>query len=342
MTMNDVPQMARLGGISINPIAVPVPVAEAPAPNTATATTLNSPADEEIELTQVDAAGLGDVDYVFEIGAFEVTNAEYAAFLNAVASQGDPNSLFDSMMTYGIDGGISRFRVGLQPSTFRYLAKPHMADKPVNYVTWFDAARFVNWLENGQPRGPQGPGTTETGSYDLTGGDGTYVSVQRSAEARWILPSWTEWRKAAFHDPIRRVQPSFWSYSTQSNDPPQSSPATDDGHIMIPGDNVVNYGSEANWNGSISGNVVTVGSAGPASAYGAFDMNGNVAEWTEQVVCVSGICGRNVVGGSYESQLSEDGEISGLLICFAPIHGAGGETYSAGSVGFRVARLSQD
>jgi hypothetical protein len=42
----------------------------------------------------------------------------------------------------------------------KYAAKTNMADKPVNFVSWFDAARVANWLQNGQ-----GSGSTETGDY---------------------------------------------------------------------------------------------------------------------------------------------------------------------------------
>ena len=37
-------------------------------------------------------------------------------------------------------------------------------------VSWGDAARFCNWLQNGQPTsGTEGTGTTETGAYTLNG-----------------------------------------------------------------------------------------------------------------------------------------------------------------------------
>ena len=42
-------------------------------------------------------------------------------------------------------------------------------NRPVTYVSWFDSARFVNWLHNGQPTGTQAAGTTETGAYALNG-----------------------------------------------------------------------------------------------------------------------------------------------------------------------------
>lgn len=36
--------------------------------------------------------------------------------------------------------------------------------RPITYVSWFDAARYTNWLHNGQ-----GTGDTETGAYTLNG-----------------------------------------------------------------------------------------------------------------------------------------------------------------------------
>jgi hypothetical protein len=38
---------------------------------------------------------------------------------------------------------------------------------PVNYVSFYDALRFANWLHNGQPTGAQGNATTEGGAYTI-------------------------------------------------------------------------------------------------------------------------------------------------------------------------------
>ena len=43
-------------------------------------------------------------------------------------------------------------------------------DKPVVYVSFFDAMRFTNWLENGQPTGAQDASTTEDGVYAISDG----------------------------------------------------------------------------------------------------------------------------------------------------------------------------
>ncbi len=53
--------------------------------------------------------GFGGVDYEYRIGKYEVTNSQYAAFLNAVADA-DPNGLYYFHMGGGWNdiGGISR------------------------------------------------------------------------------------------------------------------------------------------------------------------------------------------------------------------------------------------
>ena len=52
--------------------------------------------------------------------------------------------------------------------------KPGSANKPITIVSWFDAARFCNWLHNGQ-----GSGSTETGAYTLNGAmSGIYMKNQ--------------------------------------------------------------------------------------------------------------------------------------------------------------------
>ena len=41
---------------------------------------------------------LGGVEYGYHIGTYEVTNAQYAEFLNAKATDDDPLALYDFMM----------------------------------------------------------------------------------------------------------------------------------------------------------------------------------------------------------------------------------------------------
>ena len=51
---------------------------------------------------------------------------------------------------------------------YTYTVAPDWASRPVNEVGWGDAARFADWLHNGQPTGMQDLTTTEDDSSDFT------------------------------------------------------------------------------------------------------------------------------------------------------------------------------
>lgn len=106
-----------------------------------------------------DSTGFGAVSYDYQIGTHEVTNGQYASFLNSVAAT-DTHDLYHTQMGSAARGGISRSGTS---GSHAYSTKTGMADKPVSFVSFWDAARFANWLTNGQPTGPQGFGTTQRG-----------------------------------------------------------------------------------------------------------------------------------------------------------------------------------
>ena len=223
----------------------------------------------------------GGVTYAYRIGTTEVTNFQYAEFLNAKAKS-DPLGLYHPGMGSNARGGITRS--GSSPN-FSYGVKTNMGDKPVNFVNWYDSIRFANWLNNGQ-----GPGDTETGAYTLEGFTPTPsngLSITRNGGATWFLTSENEWYKAAYHQPAAQGgdADNFWFYPTASNSPPTIAAANSVGDIDNPGPNVVNYALGADWNGQ-DGNVTTVGSAGllSQSFYGTSNQGGNVWEWNEALI----------------------------------------------------------
>jgi len=127
----------------------------------------------------------GKVDYIFQIGKCQVTNAQYARFLNATASYLDPYGLYSVNMENGLFGGIKR-----SEKNGRYFYKPlaEYIDLPVVYVSWFDAARFCNWLHFGKPEtGESVLGTTE-GNFEV----GAYNSAIFSA-GRDVQKNVWEW-----------------------------------------------------------------------------------------------------------------------------------------------------
>lgn len=260
--------------------------------------------------------GFGAVAYVYRISKTEVTNAQYAEFLNAVAAS-DPHSLYNLNMGLNPLAGITQAG---SSGSFTYGTTTNMASKPVNFVSFFDAMRFSNWLHNGQ-----GSGDTETGVYGITNG----LSEARDPNATFFLPSEDEWYKAAYHQSAAQGGDSdnYWLYPTASNSVPTVATANSVGDISNPGTNVANYSHGADWNGQ-DGNVTTVGSAGPNSAsfYGTFDQGGNVWEWNETPVTSST---RGVRGGPW------NGFGTDLRSSFRSDNGpAGGDLVN---LGFRVA-----
>lgn len=225
--------------------------------------------------------GVGSVGYEYYIGVHEVTNEEYATFLNAVAGI-DTHSLYNVGMGANLEGGISRSGSGTVEDPYTFTVRDDMGNKPVNFVNWFDAARFCNWLSNGQPSGAQDASTTESGVYALNGvtnpaHNGIVRDEEAFANGGVALPTADEWYKAAYYDPATGQYRNFAAGLSIT-----AATATSTGSVANPGLGVVNALCEANWNGSNDGNVTTVGSAGATSPYGGYDFDGNVEEWTTE------------------------------------------------------------
>lgn len=266
----------------------------------------------------------GSVANTYRISKHEVTNAQYTEFLNAVDPLGtNPNSVYSGSLGSDARGGIA-FDSGAASGS-KYSAKTNMGNKPVNYVSFFDSMRFVNWLENGQPTGGNG---TESGVYTIGNG----LNETRAPGATFFIPSEDEWYKAAYHQPAAQGGDidDYWFFPTASNHSQHHARANSVGDISNPGADVANYSGEADWNGQ-DGNVTTVGSAGPLSAsfYGTFDQVGNVWEWNEAVYS-SSLRGVRGAGWNFNSEPN---------VAFNRY--GGNPTLELSSRGFRVASIPE-
>ncbi len=247
----------------------------------------------------------GAVGYNYRIGTHEVTNGQYTAFLNAVAAT-DTHSLYNTNMSTNTHGGINRSGTS---GSYTYSVKTGFEDKPVNFASFWDAARFSNWLTNGQPTGAQGNGTTENGMYNLGGiTNPTNSSVSRQLDFSLsqngvAIASENEWYKAAYYD----GNGGYTQYPWQSNS-------------ITPSD--ANYGNST---------VTDVGTyAAHPSHYGTFDQGGNVWEWNEAILSSTKFRGQR--GGSFDDFFSSNLQSSN--------RDGDDPTSENGSFGFRVTSLA--
>jgi len=228
------------------------------------------PAGEEFNLGDDTNGNRGAVVYEYQMGTYEITNAEYQTFLNAVAKTDSFYGLYNTQMGTATNGGIMRSG---QNGNFNYTVKPGFAKKPVNFVNIYNAMRFCNWLHNGaQPNGD-----TEAGAYRLLGNiPSDTVKLRRNASARYFIPTEDEWYKAAFYDPSPTGMPtaSFWSYATKSD----------------------SASAAMNFGGSYLG-PIDIDALPYPSFLKTYGQSGNVAEWTESVVGIT----RVVRGGHFSS-----------------------------------------
>ncbi len=218
---------------------------------------------------------LGSVSEEYWITDTEVTNAQYAVFLNAVAAT-DTFGLYNIQMTDDVThGGIERQGTILHT----YSAKTGMESRPVSYVSYWDALRFANWLHNDQPTGVQAATTTEDGAYTLTSEAIAANNVVRNEEALFGIPDDDEWYKAAYYD----FAGGYFLYPTSSNSAPACTLPTSDPDTA---------------NCGFVGHATDVGSyPGSASPSGTLDQGANLREWTGAIVGAA----RTLRGGAYNT-----------------------------------------
>ena len=202
--------------------------------------------------------GAGAVSYEYNIGTTAVTSGQYAAFLNAVATDATGAAPAYIASLYNTNMATATYACGIirtdnLDGTYSYTVKAGSENLPVNYVNMYDAMRFCNWVTTGN---------TEFGVYTLNGAANAIALVVRN-DAAWqaggvAIASLDEWYKATFYNGTTET------YSKFANGKDTITTA------------------EANFDRSV-GNLTDVFAYGTTSFYGALDMIGNVWERTDTV-----------------------------------------------------------
>jgi len=202
--------------------------------------------------------------------------------------------------------------------------------KPATNVSWNEAARFVNWLNTS---------TGGSAAYKFTSGgvndnievwtsadtaDYDSSNPYRSIRAKYFLPSFNEWYKAAYYNPNNST---YYNFANGSDTRPAAVAGGTD-----PNTAVYTQSGEAS-----PTDPADVDQAGGLSPYGVMGLGGNVIEWEESsgdLLNSSGSSSRGIRGGSWDNFSSD---------LSSSIRGAADDLFPSVpffTVGFRVASLS--
>lgn len=220
-----------------------------------------------------DSFGIGD-------DAFEIEFLTVGAPGNAADTSGNPASVGSVPYLYRI--GTYEISEGLVNKANRLgslglTPRNDGSDKPAR-VGWYQAARFVNWLNVSTGHHPAYKFAQQPGDADYFPSDGFQewlpaddgydpMNLFRNRQARYFLPNMDEWYKAAYFDPDNGVYYDF----------PTGSDAVPDG-IDFEGD--IDFDAVFS-DGFKPEQAMDVMNAGAASPSGTVGQGGNVWEWQE-------------------------------------------------------------
>lgn len=244
----------------------------------------------------------GSVAYTYGIGKYEI-RLDMVTKANAVAGLGITTA--NRSIFFGAD----------------------LPNRPALDVTWYEAARFVNWLNTSKGFAPAYKFLTQPGdaAYDpqevvlpwSTADPGfDLANPLRNLHARYALPSYNERFKAGYYDPVTMV---YYDYPTASDLPPTA---------IASGTGV----GAAVFDQPFGQGPADVDQAGGLSPYGVMGLGGNAGEWLETTAGgtnTEGAAHRLISGGTWYTSALQLASFNSTVVS-APADGL---------LGFRVVSL---
>jgi hypothetical protein len=174
------------------------------------------------------AVGRGGVNYEYKIGRFEVTTSQWVEFFNAAYDRPAADRLPHLLppQFWGAAGTTPNTPGGLR---WRVPAGNEMV--PVGDISWRMAAMYCNWLHNGKSaeRSAFLNGAYDVSTFRYTPGGRFMDQLTHHPDARYWIPTWDEWLKAAHYDPNKPnpdgTRGGWWTYSNGSDSPLVYGPA---------------------------------------------------------------------------------------------------------------------
>ncbi|HEX2837289.1 MAG TPA: SUMF1/EgtB/PvdO family nonheme iron enzyme [Phycisphaerales bacterium] len=219
------------------------------------------------------AVGRGSVGYEYGIGTTEVPLSLWVDFYNAAMDRPAGDSIPHVQSPFWSAQSAAPNNSS-NPAARRWTIPAGAEHRPVGGITWRTAAVLCNWLTANKATNRE---AFLSGAYDVStfgyGPPGDIFTDQdaHTPGARYYIPTWDEWLKAAHWDPNRIEQDGWWTYSYMSDvQLPGGPPGTGNG----------NYGFS-----SPSPFAIPLGAyPNVQSPWGLLDTAGGTTEWTESTL----------------------------------------------------------
>jgi len=220
---------------------------------------------------------------------------------------GNPNNAADTTGApwpagaVGYEYGIGKFEVSEDminkfnaSQSLKITKDTRGTSKPATSVSWNEAARFVNWLNTSTGYAaaykfdPSATGVNDNISLWRVGDAGYDASnPYRNSLAKYVLPSYNEWYKAAYYNPSISY---YYNFTNGDTDPTAVASGT--------AANTAVY--------KVLSGPADVDQAGGLSSYGVMGLGGNVLEWEESpfnlnLASISNSSVRGRRGGHWDS-----------------------------------------